>query len=126
MPSKELTSLTALQVNTLASNAFVMDQLLLQPENNAHFIEVAKSVVEEQAATPNRSHTVRYKNAQELFKDFEKSVEECRPIAAKLTKEGEERARTGIGYEGILHIHCPCVQRYVEVSKKVATHNEAK
>jgi len=122
MSTKELSSLTAVQVNTLASNAYVMDQLLLLPENNGEFIEVAKRIVEHQAS--NQSSVTRFEEAKQFFDNFEKSVKECQPTIAKLKKERAQRAHTGSAMKESYAIHCPYVQRYVDGIQKAAQHEQ--
>lgn len=93
IPSHVLSDLYGHRVNLLVTNPYIMDQILLKPENFSQFVDLSKSLVESQ--TDKKAHKVGYKAAKDFFDNFEASVSECELISVRLRAERDQKEKLG-------------------------------
>ena len=115
VPSRELADLYGQHVNLLLTSPYMMDQILLAPENHEQFLKLSKSLL--YAQTKNCAHKTKYNAAKDFFDNFDASVNECQSISEKYRKERDERERLGqpLVIEQIYHLRCPYTQRVTRI-----------
>ena len=117
IPSHVLSDLYGHHVNLLVTNPYIMDQILLKPQNFIQFVELSKSLVESQ--TEKKAYKVGHKGAKDFFDNFDAYVEECHLISVQRSEERDQKETLGKRLvEDEYFARCPHTRRVLDQLKQ--------